>query len=387
MNIGVDIRCLMDKNRTGVGEYTYGLLNAVFSLDQENQYYLFYNSNKDVVNNLPKWNLENVHYVALKWPNKLLNLLLFFRVLKLDTLVSQKSILPTGRQEVKSQKFLKIDIWFSPNLNFTNLSKSVKHILTIHDLSFKFLPECFTIKKRMWHMCLNPSKQCKRAEVILTPSENTKRDVISSYQIADNRIQVLRPGLLLGVGHKIEDVRKKFNLPDKYILFLGTLEPRKNVESIIEAYCFSELRTREYELVLAGAPGWKNKKLLKLIGETSGVKYLGFVPDEDKPALYQNASLFVFPSLYEGFGIPVLEACNYGVPVITSNRSSLPEVVGDTAYLVNPHNVDEIVEGMKLLLQNEELRTQVIKRQLERVKEFNWQKGAKDFLEIFSKNG
>jgi len=363
MNIGVDIRCFMDKNRTGVGEYTFGLLNAVFSLDQENQYYLFYNSYKDVAVYIPKWQQKNLHFIIKHWPNKFFNLLLSLRLIKLDKFAP-----------------VKLDVWFSPNLHYTCLTRKIKQILTIHDLSFVILPECFPFKWRLAYKVLSPKKQCQRADIILTPSENTKRDVMDSYQITDSKLQVLYPGS----SHKLEVLSHKES--NKYILFLGTLEPRKNVESIIEAFNRSELRTKNYELVIAGAPGWKNKKLLKLIGETAGVKYLGFVPDEDKAVLYQNASLFVFPSLYEGFGIPVLEAMASGVPVITSNRSSLPEVGQNAVCYVNPHNVVELAENMKLILENKDLKQKMIGRGLEVAKEYNWQKSAKEFLEILSKN-
>lgn len=364
MNIGIDIRCLMDKQRTGVGEYTCGFLNALFSCDNadKNQYFLFYNSYQDVSQNIPKWEQANVRYVYIRWPNKLLNLLVWLKIVKLD-----KKIL-------KNIKYL--DTFFSPNLNFIHLSKHVKHIQTIHDLSFEFFPECFTWKQRLWHKFLNPQKQCQRADVILTPSENTKRDVANRYQIPDSKIQVLRPGLssdyrLQTIDYR-QKMREKYNLPEKYILYLGTLEPRKNVESIIEAYKMNyESGIRNYGLVISGWSGWKNKKLLQLISKTSEVKYIGYVDEVDKPALYQGASLFVFPSLYEGFGLPVLEAIASGVPVITSNRSSLPEVAGDAGYLVDPHNLAEIAEAMELILANKDLSALLINRGKERAKKFD----------------
>lgn len=369
MNIGVDIRCLMDKNRTGVGEYTYELLNAIFLQDKTNQYYLFYNSSKDVSGVIPKWDFENVHFVGLKYPNKLLNLLLFLRVLKLDKLIGKK-----------------LDYFFSPNLNFTNLSKKVKHIQTIHDLSFEIMPECFTWKMRLWHKFLNPRKQCQQADVILTPSENTRWDVMGMWQIADIKIHILCPGLskrFEGTGRDLS-VLAKYNLPTKYILYLGTLEPRKNVLSIIQAYRKSELVDKNYRLVLVGGSGWKSDTILKLAGKVNGIRYIGYVEKDEKQDIYKNASLFVYPSLYEGFGLPVLEAMACGVPVITSNRSSIPEVVGDSAYLVNPYNVDEIAEAMKNVLEDDGLSLKMVERQKERVNKFSWDKTAKEFIEILN---
>jgi len=178
---------------------------------------------------------------------------------------------------------------------------------------------------------------------------------------------------------------------------LGTLEPRKNVEMIIEAYRqFSprpELGTKaifnlqSFSLVLAGAPGWKNKNLMNLIQQTPGVKYIGYVNEEEKMALYKNASLFVFPSFYEGFGLPVLEAMACGVPVITSNRSSLMGVGQDAVCYVNPYNVSELAGAMVELTKNEDSRLKIVNRQLKVAKGFNWIHTASQFLEILSKNG
>jgi glycosyltransferase involved in cell wall biosynthesis len=368
MNIGVDIRCLMEAQRTGVGEYTYELLNAVFLQDKENQYYLFYNSSKDVSNNIPKWEQENVHYICLKWPNKFLNLLVWLRFVKLDNLINKK-----------------LDYWFSPNLNFTNLSKRVKHIQTIHDLSFEIMPECFSKKRQWWHKFLNPKKQCKKANIILTPSENTKHDVVNIWQISDSKIQVLYPGLSSSFRSQISDcrfdkIKEKYDLPEKYILYLGTLEPRKNIEGFIQAY--KQLKGGKCGLIIAGSKGWKYEDIMKMIEKTNGVRYIGYIEEEEKQELYKNSSLFVYPSLYEGFGLPVLEAMACGVPVITSNRSSLPEVVRNSAYLLNPYNVDEITRGVREVLQNEKIRGQIIQKQKKQVEKFSWDKTAEEFIKL-----
>ncbi len=419
MNIGVDIRCLMDKNRTGVGEYTFGMLNTIFGIDLDrfkqlnncldaNQYFLFYNSWADVSKNIPQWKQENVHYVYTRWPNKLLNLLVWLRIIKLDKLchceeelarrrsnltssLSKDYRLPEIASSADANRFPRndrgIDTWFSPNLSFINLSKNVRHIQTIHDLSFEFLPDCFTWKQRLWHKFLNPQRQCQRANVIITPSENTKRDVIDRYQIAESKLQVLRPGLPFIMTQNSDSrnqVKQRYGLPEKYILYLGTLEPRKNVQTIIEAFCNSELRTQKYELVIAGGKGWKNKKLMQLIKETSGVRYIGYVDERDKPTLYKLSSLFVFISLYEGFGLPVLEAMVSGVPVITSSRSSLPEVVGEAGYLINPHNVDELAEAIKKILSDEKLRGVLVERGKKRIEEFGCEKLAVEFIKIIN---
>src|SRR3989344_2171810 len=181
LKIGVDIRNLMSPTRNGVGEYTYELLNAVFKIDKENQYYLFYNSHSDVTAHTPLWPQGNIHYIATRWPNKLFNVSIkIFGWPKLDKLISRNG---------------KLDYFFSPNLNFTALSKDVKHILTIHDLSFKFYPHFFSAKQRLWHWAINPKKQIRQASAVTTLSENTKRDLVNYYQIPPEKIKVVGGGV------------------------------------------------------------------------------------------------------------------------------------------------------------------------------------------------
>ncbi len=183
LNIGIDISPLTSSSRTGVGEYTYELLNALFDIDGENQYFLFYNSFKDVSANIPQWKNKNVHFIHTSWPNKIFHFLLqIFNYPKFDILI-------------KKQTGIQLDYFFSPNIGFQSISKNTKHILTVHDLSFEIFPECFSLKMRLWHSFLSPSRQCKRADIILTPSENTKRDIVDLYKISGDKIKALIPGL------------------------------------------------------------------------------------------------------------------------------------------------------------------------------------------------
>lgn len=424
MKIGVDLRALMTPNRTGVGEYTVELLNAIFNIDDKNQYYLFYNSSRDVSKHIPRWEKPNVHYVAMKWPNKLFNLSLkIFKYPKID-----KSIIRNLKLGLRN-----LDYWFSPNLNFTALSNNIKHILTVHDLSFELFPEFFTLKQRLWHRLINPKKQCERADIILTPSENTKRDIVDYYKIDADKIKVLYPGVnchfdrdsrraeksldnrerdsstMLGMTEKERQVIKKYNLPEKFILFLGAIEPRKNIIALIEAfeiYCqgvsspprggipfagqYAPTRAQNIvplQLIIAGAPGWKNKKIYDRANKSpvrDKIKFIGFVKPEEKPALTAAASLFVYPSFYEGFGFPVLEAMVADTPVIASNRASIPEITDSDAYLVNPNKPQEIAEGMKRLLNNKNLRDEQTKKTLLEAKKFDWKTTAEKWLQIVS---
>jgi glycosyltransferase involved in cell wall biosynthesis len=371
MNIGVDIRPLMAEHRTGVGEYVYELLNAIFEIDQKNQYFLFYNASAESVMNFPNWKKENVHIVGTRWSNKFLNASIAFSGQpKLDQFLLRNC----------STKIDKLDYFFSPNLNFTSISDQVKHILTIHDLSYEFFSDCFSPKDRLWHKAVRPRAQAKRADLILVPSENTKQDVVSYYGVSENKVKVIYPGVSSNFLSNLQNP----TLFKKYILYLGTIESRKNVSAVVEAYQAAKKQYPEvmsgYELVLAGAIGYGGQKIIEEAKKISGVSYIGYVPAEEKFNLYKNASLFVFPSLYEGFGFPVVEAFAAGLPVVTSNRSSLAEVSGPAAYLVNPLSARDISEAMIKLLQNEKILLGYNNKGLERVSFFSWRRAAELFL-------
>ncbi len=180
---------------------------------------------------------------------------------------------------------------------------------------------------------------------------------------------------------------KQFGIKGEYILFVGTLQPRKNITRLIEA--FSKIsNTSNLSLVVVGKKGWQYDEILeapKKFEVEEKVKFLDFIADEDLPNLYKNALCFVLPSLYEGFGLPVLEAMKYGCPVITSNISSLPEAGGDAALYVDPLDVNDIAKNLELIIQNSELRKKLIKKGYEQIKKFSWEKTARETLSVLTK--
>jgi glycosyltransferase involved in cell wall biosynthesis len=199
------------------------------------------------------------------------------------------------------------------------------------------------------------------------------------YEAAQNnfkRIQV----------HKIlNSIKQKYHLPDRFILFVGTLEPRKNIIRLLEAYARIKDKL-PHKLVIAGTKGWLYQPIFEAVKRLSlrnNVIFLGYVDDGNLPALYNLADLFVYPSIYEGFGLPVLEAMACGIPVITSNVSSLPEVAGDAAVLVDPYNVKELAGAMKHVLTNASLRKQVINKGFQQAKNFSWKKCARETLKVY----
>lgn len=363
MRIGIDIRCLMEGTRTGVEEYTVGVLERMFAEDKKNKYFLFVNSFKKIKGDL-SW-LEKYPNVEIKnygFPNKLFNFLVwFFGWPKIDLLLGG------------------VDVFFAPNISFMALSKNCKFVLTMHDLSFERFPEHFSRKRNLWHFILNPRKLCKRADLILAVSDSTKEDLVGMYGISPNKIQTVYPlGNIekfenAGIkGDDIERLIRRYGLPEEYILFLGTIEPRKNLVSLVRAFERLRERNRNFEdlhLVLAGQVGWSYGEILEAVKKSNckeKILFIGFVHDEDKPKLYKFAKMFVYPSFFEGYGFPPVEAMASGTPVVTSNCSSVPEVVSDAAILVDPYCPHEIMLAMELFLRNEDLCDEYKRRGIKR---------------------
>ncbi len=368
-------------------EYTLNLLRNIFETNKENEYILFFNSFRPAKADF-SWlkKYENVKLKKFNYPNKLLNFLFwYFAWPKIDQMIGGA------------------DLIFMPNIIFGSVSKKTRLIVTVHDLSFERYPETFSVKRRFWHIFINPKKICERADKIITVSESSKNDIMDLYGITAKKIKVIYSGvsdrfkaISRNDGNLIR-VKEKYQLPYKFILYLGTIEPRKNIKGIIRAY--GQLRKDvagdeklkellDYKLVIAGSVGWLSVKIFSEIEKSEfrdNIKVINFVDDVDKEFVFNLASLFIYPSFFEGFGFPVLEAMSCGVPVVTSNSSSLPEIAGDAAILVDPDKPQEICDAMKDVLINGELRSKLIERGLVRSKEFSWQKTARLTLGVLTR--
>ena len=380
MKIGIDIRTLMEKRYSGVAEHTLNLVREILKLDKINEYKLFYNSFKDIKGNLPEFTGANVEIIKTNYPNKIFNYCLqkIWHRPKLDKLLGG------------------VDVFLSPHINFTSLSKDCKHILIIHDLSFLRYPEFFNFKKKIWHNLINVKKLMEQADKIIAISENTKNDIMDLGGVNEDKIKVIYPGadenyrVISSLDIGLATVKKKYNLPDKFILSLSTLEPRKNLVGLIKAYenlrhDYPELSNTE--LVLAGGMGWRASRILQAWKKSefkNDIKLLGYVDNQDKPYLYNLASVFVYPSFYEGFGLPPLEAMACGVPVITSYSSSLAEVVGKSALLIDPYNTKEIAYFLGILLRDQALTKKLSLAGQNQALKFGWTKTANSYLNIFS---
>ena len=233
-----------------------------------------------------------------------------------------------------------------------------------------------------------------RADRIVTISESTRQDLVQMLQIPVEKIVIAPPGVHVEAFQhpytveEKEQIKVKYGLPERFILYMGTLEPRKNLERLVQAFAQlqQERDLRSCKLVLAGKKGWQYEGIFQQIrqnGLEQKIVCTGYVDEADKAAIYQLADLFVFPSLYEGFGMPVLEAMAAGVPVITSNVSSLPEAAGDAAVLVSPEHVEQLAEDMRTLLTDQPLRQQCIMRGYQQCRRFTWEYSADILMQMY----
>ena len=402
MTIGIDIRVLAKGTRTGIEEYVLNLLPRLLPLDKKVKYKLFYNAFRKVELDYPWLNLPNVELCEFKIPNRL-----FFA-----------SARYLGQPKI--DRFLEgIDIYFNPHFFVAPVSSRCRKIITFHDLSFEHHPQLFSYRKILWQKFLmNTRQEARKADKIMADSFSTKEDLVKIYKIDPTKIEVVYLGvskdfkLFKKDNTQLKKVRKKYNLPRSFILYFGTIEPRKNLILVIKAFealkeeftphlsrigrlgdrlNVSHLSSKgagftDLKLVIAGAKGWLYKDIFKKVKNSKykeDIIFTGFIDDKDKPYLYNLANIFVYPSFFEGFGFPPLEAMACGTPTIVSNASSLPEIVGNGAIMIDPYNVDELTFAIRKVLEDKDLQSDLIKKSLKQAKKFNWDKTAKEVLGIF----
>lgn len=379
MKIAIDGRCLTDERLTGVGFYTLNLIKNLAGQAPDDDIQVFVSGSKDTLRHVPKLNFPNVEMVEIVIPNRVL-----FALLKLPLSIKLETFLPR-----------KPDVWFLPNHNI--IKTNLPYTLTVHDISFELYPHFFTRKDRLLHRLSNSKNLAAKATHIFAVSDNTTHDVTTHWGIPRERITVTP----LGVDQTIfvareqpsdKTFRAAYDLNRPYFLSVATKEPRKNLESVIEGY--DSYRTKggvPYPLVLVGSLGWKMKTLEETRRKAAfshDIRVLGYLPEKHKPAVYRGAQAFLFPSFYEGFGLPVLEAMACGVPVITSFTSSLPEIVQDAGLLIDPFNVNDITHALQILFDepdNKVTRKLLTAKGVRYAKAFTWAKTAELTLQTLRK--
>jgi glycosyltransferase involved in cell wall biosynthesis len=356
----------MKRELHGVGNYIRNLVWAFSRVDSENEYFIFGSSE----NLCHLEGLRRQFHIELAPNNPVLRV------------AWEQTVLPLRLSRIRA------DVYHGPAF-VAPLMKTCGQVVTIHDMTSRLVPERHPLHRRLYMRAMIPAA-IRRSDRVIADSESTKRDILDFEWAEEERICVVH----LGVDGRFErvrdrknlaEIREKYRLPREFILFVGAIEPRKNVETLVDAYLADSLSDR-FDLVLAGSLGWGYSGLMQklAVSRVKGcIRMPGYIDDTDLPSLYTAAAAFVYPSLCEGFGLPVLEAMACGAPVITSCVSSLPEVAGEAAILVDPTDMGALASALQRVLKDRELQEELSRRGQERAKLFTWDQTAKKTLEVY----
>lgn len=363
------------RQTAGIGRYTRGLVQALSEVDRENSYTLL---------------TLGAPMESAGWPPNFA-----FRSSRLSeprlSLLWHRLNVPYPAERLTGP----CDLFHSPDFTLPPLSRA-RGVVTVHDLSFLRVPECSAPALRRYLERVVP-RSVARAHRVLADSTNTKEDLVALLGTPPEKVSVVPAGVesrfepIGEASHfadrdRLEAVRARYNLPEHFILSVGTLEPRKNYPTLVSAYAALRRRGLPQRLVIAGREGWMFDPIyarVKAEGIESDVLFLGYIADADLPAVYSLAGLMAYPSLYEGFGIPPLEAMACGVPVVCSNTSSLPETVGDAALMVDPHDTEALAEAMERVLMDAGLRARMIAAGRPQAAKFTWTAAAERLVEAY----
>jgi glycosyltransferase involved in cell wall biosynthesis len=353
MLIGIDASRAFAKERTGIEEYSYQIIKCLRQDLSKTRVVLYLRPRQVVDFDLPVgWRVKKIHFPFL-WTQLGLSLEILFHP---------------------------IDVLFVP-AHVTPIFQPRKTIVTVHGLEYEFFPQSYSFWER-FYMRWSIKLSCRRAKKVIVVSENTKKDLMRLYRVSENKIRVIYEGISEEIQnfqlHPPEHWINKNKSP--YLLFIGRLEARKNITGIIEAFeILKEKYHLPHQLILVGKRGYGYKAIKVKIGESKfrkDIKEVGFVSEEEKIELLRGAEVFLFPTFYEGFGLPILEAQALGVPVVTSDLSSMPEIAGAGALLVDPRSPEKIAEAVQCLVSQCEVRSVIIKKGRENTARFSWKQCA-----------
>ncbi len=378
MRIGIDYSAAVWQG-AGIGRYTRSLVESLLRLDRENHYLLLYPRGFP---GRPAPFLQHLSSQKKEHPH------LQLRPLPLDdrwlAILWQRARLPLPVELFCGR----LDLFYSPDFVLPP-QMTGRRVLTVHDLAFLVHPEC-AVPSLEWYLHRAVGRAIARADLILADSENTRQDLIRLRGVEPERVQVLYAGVGPAFS-PVQDrallagVRARYTLPERFLLTVGTIEPRKNLPRLFAALA-SLPEPLRLPLLVVGKRGWLYEETFAAVarlGLEGQVRFLGFVPDADMPALYTLALALVYVPVYEGFGLPPLEAMACGTPVLTSSTSSLPEVVGEAALQVDPADGEAIAAGMRRLVEDAGLRAQLRQAGLAQAGRFSWERSAERLLGLW----
>ncbi len=361
MRIAIDASPAGKEPRTGTELYTLHLILALARLDTAHEYTLLLNEGiPEEFAHLPP------NFVVRQIPQR--------------RLWAQTRL----AQEIRRQK---PDVFFAP-ANVIPFVHPPVCVTTIHDVGFHYFPACYPMLVR-WYLELTTRFAVRTATRIIAVSQATKEDLVRAYGAEPSHIEVIHSGLpvtetVLPTADRVASTLEHYGITPPYLLFLGRLETKKNVARLVQAFLKLKERGLPHQLVLGGTPGVGFEEVARLINTSPhgiDIVLTGYV-GEEKADLYAGAEVFIFPSLYEGFGFPVLEAAMYGVPVVTSRTSSLVEVAGQAALLVDPLDVEEIARAILRLIEDQQLRSELVRLGRDRLTQFDWDLGARRVIAV-----
>lgn len=365
MKIGVMLRHLGSKGpEMGTRVYTENVVEGILERDKKNQYLLIYNDQEL----LGKYSgYPNAREIVIRMPTKLL--------------WDQFAIPLLAKKE-------KLDLIFNPKFT-VSLFSGCKTVFVLHGMEWYVYPEAYKWYDIIYVKFALPF-YCRKADSIVAVSKLVKSDIVKYIGINEDKIKAIYEAANKIFGPiKDQDtlmaIKEKYNLPDRFILYVGGIFPSKNFSGLVKAF-YNLKKEGPYNLVVVGSKRWKFEKDFKLISKLDlddDIHFTGRVPQMDLPAFYNLAEMFVFPSLYEGFGIPILEAMACGCPVIASKTGALPEIAGNAAAFIDPYDIDEMSATMHKVLADEDFRQDLIEKGYKQVKKFSWEKCAKEIIEAF----